>query len=82
MRISDCISINNKIEVLKISQSIRRELINAYVFRYLSVVKQLVSEYTIDNNYHRPHDSLGNKTPSQMMDETNAKVSNFEWPEK
>ncbi|MDP4282046.1 MAG: hypothetical protein Q8867_07835 [Bacteroidota bacterium] len=25
---------------------------------------------------------LGDKTPGQMMDETNVKMSNFEWPEK
>ncbi len=42
----------------------------------------MVNEYTIDYNYHRPHDSLGDKTPGQMMDETKVKVSNFEWPEK
>ena len=32
--------------------------------------------------YHRPHDSLGDKTMGQMMDETKEKVSDFEWPEK
>jgi len=62
--------------------SIRRELLNAYVFRSLSEVKQMVKEYTIDYNYHRPHDSLDDKTPNQMMGETEVKVSNFEWPEK
>jgi putative transposase len=68
--------------VERFNGSIRRELLNAYVFRSLSEEKQMIKEYTIDYNFHRPHDSLGDKTPGQMIEETTVKVSNFEWPEK
>jgi len=68
--------------VERFNGSIRRELLNAYVFRSLSEVKQMVKEFTIDYNYHRPHDSLGDKTPGQLWTETQEKNSNFEWPEK
>lgn len=62
--------------------SIRRELLNAYIFRSLSEVKQMVEVFTEDYNYHRPHDSLGDKTPSQFMAEDMVENSNFEWSEK
>jgi putative transposase len=68
--------------VERFNGSIRKDLLNAYVFRSLSEVKQMVEEFTIDYNYHRPHDSLGDKTPGQLRDEIQGKNSNFEWPEK
>jgi putative transposase len=61
------------------TRSIQRELLNPYVFRSLSEVKQMVKKYSIDYKYHRPHDSLDDKTPGQMMDEIKEKVSDFEW---
>ena len=62
--------------------SIRRELLNAYVFKSLSEVRQMVEEFTVDYNYNRPHDALGDKTPSQVLEETKLKNASFEWPEK
>lgn len=47
----------------RLNGSLRRELLNAYVFKSISEVKQLVNEWVEDYNFHRPHDSLNNKTP-------------------
>jgi putative transposase len=45
--------------------SIRRELLNAYVFRTLSEVRQKAEDWRIDYNCSRPHKSLGYVTPDQ-----------------
>jgi putative transposase len=43
--------------------SIRRELLNAYLFRTLEEVKIKTQEWRFDYNHNRPHDALNNKTP-------------------
>ncbi len=43
--------------------SIRRELLNAYIFRSLSEVREKTEEWRIDYNNFRPHDALNDKTP-------------------
>ena len=47
--------------------SLRRELLNAYVFRTVGEVKQQVQEWMNDYNYNRPHETLKNKTPMEMI---------------
>ncbi len=51
----------------RLNGSLRRELLNAYVFRTISEVRLQVNEWMEDYNYHRPHDSLKNKTPMDMI---------------
>jgi putative transposase len=43
--------------------SIRRELLNAYIFRSLSEVREKTEEWRLDYNNFRPHDALNDKTP-------------------
>ena len=50
----------------RLNGSLRRELLNAYVFRTISEVKAQVDEWMKDYNYYRPHESLNNKTPMEM----------------
>ncbi len=50
----------------RLNGSLRRELLNAYVFRTISEVRSQVDEWMDDYNYHRPHDALKNKTPKEM----------------
>jgi len=50
----------------RLNGSLRRELLNAYVFRTLSEVRQEVKLWMNDYNYHRPHESLNNKTPMEI----------------
>lgn len=49
--------------------SIRRELLNAYVFRTVAEVRQKAEEWMIDYNSHRPHEALNNKTPIDLLEE-------------
>lgn len=48
--------------------NIRRELLNAYVFKSISEVREKAEEYMIDYNYHRPHSALNFKTPMQLLE--------------
>jgi putative transposase len=49
--------------------SIRRELLNAYVFKTLTEVRQKADEWMVDYNYHRPHEALNFKTPMDLLPE-------------
>lgn len=49
--------------------SIRRELLNAYVFRTLSEVRQKSEEWMQDYNHHRPHQALNFRTPVELLEE-------------
>lgn len=48
--------------------NIRRELLNAYVFKSIAEVKEKAEEYMIDYNYHRPHSALNFKTPIEILE--------------
>ncbi|MEI8087453.1 MAG: IS3 family transposase [Paludibacter sp.] len=47
----------------------RRDVLNAYVFKSIKEVDDIVNEWMIDYNYNRPHKSLKNKTPMEYMTE-------------
>lgn len=49
--------------------NIRRELLNAYVFKSISEVKERAENYMMDYNYNRPHKSLNYKTPMDLLPE-------------
>lgn len=46
--------------------SLRRELLNAYVFMSLSEVREKAYEWMVDYNYNRPHKALNYKTPMEL----------------
>ena len=52
----------------RLNGSIRRELLNAYVFRTLSEVREKTWEWMVDYNENRPHKALKYKTPMEMME--------------
>jgi putative transposase len=61
--------------------SIRKELLNAYVFRSLSEVREKIQEWMDDYNLYRPHKALGYKPPRvHLNEELNNKNSSFDWP--
>jgi putative transposase len=47
----------------RLNGSIRRELLNAYVFNTLNEVRSKVEEWVLDYNNHRPHKALGYASP-------------------
>jgi len=49
--------------------NIRRELLNAYVFKTISEVKERAENYMIDYNFNRLHKSLNYKTPMDLLPE-------------
>jgi len=53
--------------VERLNGSIRRELLNAYVFKSLAEVRQMTQEWMYDYNHHRPHEALGFKSPKELI---------------
>lgn len=49
--------------------SIRRELLNACVFRTLNEVREKTEEWMFDYNNHRPHQALNFRTPVELLEE-------------
>lgn len=49
--------------VERLNGSMRRELLNAYVFRTLEEVREKAAEWMDDYNHHRPHKALGYRSP-------------------
>lgn len=53
----------------RLNGNMRKELLNAYVFKSLDEVKQKAEEWKFDYNNNRPHASLNYKTPVEMKNE-------------
>ncbi len=47
--------------------SLRKELLDAYLFFSLPEVRQMAEAWQHDYNYERPHDSLGNVPPIEFI---------------
>ena len=62
--------------------SIRKDLLNAYVFRTIDQVRYMSEEWRVDYNTERPHKSLGYKSPiDRVKNHCYISTANFEWPE-
>ena len=55
--------------------SIRRELLNAYLFNSLAEVRIMSEEWRMDYNMERPHKSLGYLSPLKYADHKEGKVA-------
>ncbi len=53
--------------VERFNGNLRRELLNAYVFKTLSEVREKVEEWMSDYNEMRPHKALNYKTPMELL---------------
>ncbi len=51
----------------RLNGSLRRELLNAYIFRTLSEVRDKAYDWMEDYNKNRPHKALNYKTPMELM---------------
>ena len=47
--------------------SIRRELLNAYLFYSLNEVREMCEEWRVDYNHERPHKALGYRSPIMYL---------------
>ncbi len=47
--------------------SLRKELLDAYLFYSLPEVRQMAGEWQLDYNHQRPHESLGNVPPVEFI---------------
>lgn len=45
--------------------TLRRDVLNAYVFKSIKEVREVTEEWMFDYNNNRPHSSLNNKTPAE-----------------
>jgi putative transposase len=52
--------------VERLNGSLRKELLNAYVFRTIGEVREQVKEWIEDYNNFRPHEGLDNKIPAEL----------------
>ncbi len=53
----------------RLNGSLRRELLNAYVFRTIKEVQDKTYQWMVDYNENRPHKALNYKTPIGMLKE-------------
>lgn len=53
--------------VERFNGSIRRDLLNAYVFKSIQEVRVMAEEFKKDFNFDRPHKALGYKTPKEVV---------------
>ena len=60
---------NSRME--RLNGSMRRELLNAYLFETLYEVKIVLKDWAYDYNYHRPHSTLGKLSPIEYLDRYN-----------
>ena len=55
--------------------SIRRELLNAYLFYSFNELKEKCEEWRLDYNTERPHKSLGHLSPIKYMEKRQPALS-------
>ncbi len=51
--------------------NIRKELLNAYVFKSLDEVRNMAEDWRMDYNKNRPHAALKYRAPLDLLTETN-----------
>jgi len=52
--------------VERFNGNLRRELLNAYIFKTIGEVRSMTEKWVDDYNNHRPHDSLKDQTPHDV----------------
>jgi putative transposase len=51
----------------RFNQTLRKDVLNAYVFRTLPELRQKLDEFQLDYNFNRPHWALNKKAPADLL---------------
>jgi IS30 family transposase len=54
-------------EIERFNGSLRRELLNAFIFKTIDEVRDKTQNWMMDYNQNRPHKALNYKTPFELM---------------
>ena len=63
----------------RFNRTFRHEVLDFYVFSRLSEVREIVEDWVKQYNEQRPHESLGDLTPSEYLAFNSPEVSTFSW---
>jgi len=63
----------------RFNRTFRHEVLDFYVFSRLSEVREIVEDWLKQYNEQRPHESLGDLTPSEYLAFNSPEVSTFDW---
>ena len=64
----------------RFNRTFREEVLDMYVFRYLSEVREITENWITEYNEERPHESLGNLTPTEYLSKhLKQENSNLDW---
>jgi len=63
----------------RFNRTFRHEVLDFYVFSRLSEVREIVEDWLKQYNEQRPHESLGDLTPSEYLAFKSPEVSTFDW---
>ena len=69
---------NQNAYIERFNRTYRSEVLNAYLFETLGEVRRMTRRWLTQYNEERPHDALGNETPTDSREALEATLSTFE----
>ena len=63
----------------RFNRTFRHEVLDFYIFSNLREVREIVEDWLKQYNEQRPHESLGDLTPSEYLAINSPEVSTFDW---